>query len=131
MVDSNDWEYKLLEFHQDFGHPTTPYRKASLDHRDTELRFDLIEEEFNELRHALDKDDIVEVADALGDMMYVIIGAALVWGIPIGQVFNEIHRSNMSKLGEDGSPIYREDGKILKGPHYSPPDLSFVKPSEE
>lgn len=118
----NPWVKDLIEFHVKFGHPVT-VGKAKLEHRDTELRLNLIAEEFEEFQEALTVNNLVEVADALGDMIYVIIGAALVWGIDINSVFNEIHRSNMSKLGPDGLPIYREDGKVLKGPDYSMPNL--------
>lgn len=70
--------------------------------------------------------DLAEAADALGDLDYVVQGANLVFGIPAEEVVAEIHRSNMSKLGADGKPIYRDDGKILKGPNYSPPDLASI-----
>ena len=70
--------------------------------------------------------DLIETADALGDLKYVVEGAALVFGIPLEPVFMEIHRSNMSKLGTDGKPIYREDGKVLKGPNYTPPNVAAV-----
>ncbi len=82
-----------------------------------------IDEEAQELRDALDADDIVEVADAIGDLLYVVYGAALTFGIPTSEVFSEIHRSNMTKLDENGEPILRADGKVLKGPNFSPPDL--------
>jgi len=66
------------------------------------------------------------VADAIADLLYVVYGAALTFGIPTAEVFAEVHRSNMTKLGDDGLPIYRDDGKVLKGPHYSPPDLAPI-----
>lgn len=88
-----------------------------------ELRCAVIEEEAAELRTAIEDDDIVEVADALGDLLNVVYGAALTFGIPIDEVFTEIHRSNMTKLDHDGEPILRADGKVLKGPNFSPPDL--------
>jgi predicted HAD superfamily Cof-like phosphohydrolase len=98
-----------------------------LDVPERKLRFDLIEEEFNELREALEADDIVEVADALGDIAYVVYGAAKTFGIPLDEVVDEIHRSNMSKLGEDGKPIYREsDRKVLKGENYFPPNIKAI-----
>ena len=87
------------------------------------LRCALIEEEAREFRDALDADDIVEVADAIGDLLYVVYGAALTFGIPAREVFAEVHRSNMTKLGADGEPLLRADGKMLKGPNYSPPEL--------
>jgi NTP pyrophosphatase (non-canonical NTP hydrolase) len=89
-------------------------------HRD--LRISLIAEEFKELRETLDANDVIGVSDALADLLYVVIGSALQWGIPIERVFEEVHRSNMTKTGG----AKRADGKILKGSNYSPPDLSFV-----
>ena len=88
-----------------------------------EIRCALIEEEASEFREALEADDIVEVADAIADLLYVVYGAAVTFGIPIDEVFAEVHRSNMTKLGPDGAPIYREDGKVLKGPSFEPPDV--------
>jgi predicted HAD superfamily Cof-like phosphohydrolase len=90
------------------------------------IRCALIEEEAAEFRAALEEGDLVAVADAVADLLYVVYGAALTFGIPAAEVFAEVHRSNMTKLGEDGLPIYREDGKVLKGPHYSPPDLAPI-----
>jgi predicted HAD superfamily Cof-like phosphohydrolase len=91
-----------------------------------EIRCALIEEEAAEFREALEADDLVEVADAVADLLYVVYGAAVTFGIPIDEVFAEVHRSNMTKLGTDGTPIYREDGKVLKGPSYEPPDVLGV-----
>lgn len=91
-----------------------------------ELRIDLIAEELSEFDAADNEGDIVGVADALADLAYVVCGAALVYGIDLDAVVREVHRSNMSKLGADGRPIYREDGKVLKGPAYSPPDIARV-----
>ncbi len=91
-----------------------------------ELRYALIEEELHELREALDDKNIVEVADALTDLLYVVYGAGHSFGINLDECFEEVHNSNMSKLGEDGKPIYREDGKVLKGPNYWKPDLKKV-----
>lgn len=90
------------------------------------LRIELIQEELQELVDACNTNDIVEVADALTDILYVTYGAAHSFGIPIDACFKEVQRSNMSKLGEDGKPIYREDGKVMKGPGYSVPDLKSV-----
>jgi len=88
-----------------------------------QIRCALIEEEAAEFRAAVEAGDLVEVADAIADLLYVVYGAALTFGVPADEVFWEVHRSNMTKLGEDGLPIYRDDGKVLKGPNYSPPDL--------
>lgn len=87
------------------------------------LRCALIEEEAAEFRAAVEDGDIVGVADAIADLLYVVYGAALTFGIPVREVFTEVHRSNMTKLGDDGVPVYREDGKVLKGPNFSPPQL--------
>ena len=91
-----------------------------------ELRYELIREELEELREGLDKNDTIEVADALTDLLYVVYGAGHAFGIDLDKCFEEVHNSNMSKLGEDGKPIYREDGKILKGPNYWKPNLKEV-----
>jgi predicted HAD superfamily Cof-like phosphohydrolase len=89
---------------------------------------DLLNEEFKELEEALEEQDVVKVLDALLDIQYVLDGALLAWGLYKlkHRGFAEVHRSNMSKAGEDGKPIYREDGKILKGPNYTPPDLKSL-----
>jgi predicted HAD superfamily Cof-like phosphohydrolase len=92
----------------------------------TELRLALIEEEVDELREALRKNDLVEVADALTDILYVVYGAGLSFGIDLDACFLEVHESNMSKLGADGKPIYRSDGKVLKGLNYFRPELATV-----
>jgi len=88
------------------------------------LRLDLINEEVQELRDGLGKKSMLEIADALTDILYVVYGAGHAFGIDLDECFNEVHRSNMTKLGEDGRPMYREDGKVMKGPHYSEPDLT-------
>ena len=90
------------------------------------LRVDLIEEELDELQLGMDNQDIVEVADALTDLLYVIYGAGHAFGIDIDECFQEVHASNMSKLGEDGRVIKREDGKVLKPNTYFPPDIASV-----
>lgn len=120
---------KVEEFHKAFGHPVAQ-DPSLVDPRLASLRFDLMKEENEEYLLACSNDDVVEIADALGDMMYILAGTMLVHGMQdkIKEVFDEIHRSNMSKLGKDGKPIYREDGKILKGPDYFRPDIKqFIK----
>mgnify|MGYP003632350353 FL=1 len=87
------------------------------------LRLDLIEEEVQELRDGLGKGSLLEVADALTDILYVVYGAGHSFGIDLDDCFNEVHRSNMTKLGEDGRPMYRDDGKVMKGPNYETPNL--------
>lgn len=90
------------------------------------LRIKLLREEFDEYLEGEDNNDIIEIADALGDMMYIIYGTAISYGIPLDEVFKEIHDSNMSKLDKNGKPIYREDGKILKGESYFKPDIKRI-----
>lgn len=116
------------EFHNAFGlgvqqSPTTELTKEKL-----KLRFALMEEENIEYLEAAEKNDLVEVADALGDMLYILCGTILEHGMQhkIDAVFKEIQRSNMSKLGADGKPIYREDGKVMKGPNYFKPNIGEV-----
>ena len=90
------------------------------------LRIDLIEEELKELKEAMNNNDLLEVADALTDILYVTYGAGHAFGINLDECFKEVHRSNMSKLSEEGKPIYNEFGKVMKGPNYSPPDLKKI-----
>jgi predicted HAD superfamily Cof-like phosphohydrolase len=94
------------------------------DEKITSLRFDLINEELDELREAIDKKDIKEVADALTDILYVTYGAGHAFGINLDKCFKEVQSSNMSKLGSDGKPIYNENGKVMKGPKYFKPNLN-------
>ena len=88
------------------------------------LRYDLIKEELEELKVAIENKDLLEVADALTDILYVTYGAGHAFGIDLNECFNEVQNSNMSKLGEDGKPIYNEAGKVMKGPNYFKPNLS-------
>ena len=115
-------------FHTAFkiGHRETP--KADLGAEKNKLRFDLMREENEEYFEAANNDDLVEVADALGDMLYILCGTIIEHGMQykIEEVFDEIQRSNMSKLGADGQPIYREDGKVLKGPNYFKPNIQSI-----
>lgn len=87
------------------------------------LRLDLIEEEVQELRDGMGKASLLEIADALTDILYVVYGAGHTFGIDLDECYNEVHRSNMTKLGEDGRPMYRPDGKVMKGPNYEEPNL--------
>ena len=96
------------------------------DEHTQRLRINLIEEELDELQLAVDNEDMVEVADALTDLLYVVYGAGHAFGIDLDECFHEVHRSNLSKLGTDFKPIKREDGKVLKPDTYSPPDLKTV-----
>ena len=88
------------------------------------LRYDLIEEELGELREAIENKDLLEVADALTDILYVTYGAGHAFGIDLDKCFEEVQSSNMSKLGENGKPIYNDSGKVMKGPNYFKPDLT-------
>ena len=98
------------------------------EHKTRNLRIELIEEELEELKTAIMQKDMVEIADALTDLLYVVYGAGHTFGIDLDKTFDEVHSSNMSKLGDDGKPIYREDGKVLKGPNFFEPDLQkFIK----
>ena len=115
----------VKKFHNTYklGYSETPI--ANLGNSKNKLRFILMSEENEEYLEAANNDDIIEVADALGDMLYILCGTIIEHGMQdiIEDVFDEIQRSNMSKLGEDGEPIYREDGKVLKGPHYFKPNF--------
>ena len=118
---------RVKEFMKSFGQEVKS--KPKWPKEDTmELRIDLIEEELGEFKDAILSADgtLVDVADALSDLLYVVYGAGHSFGIDLDDCFAEVHRSNMSKLGEDGKPIYREDGKVLKGPNFSEPDLTSV-----
>ena len=117
---------KVLEFHKAFGAKIAESPElGTIEMQD--LRWKLIDEELTELWEAYRSDDIVAVADALGDLLYVVYGAAISHGIPIDDVVTIIHHSNMTKLGEDGKPILRAyDDKIMKGPNYQPPNLRPV-----
>lgn len=115
----------VREFHEAFGLPVR-YEPVDVSRSEKWLRIDLLEEEYNEYISAALAPNLVEVADALADMVYVIHGTALAYGINLDVVLAEVHRSNMTKLGEDGKPIYREDGKVVKGPKYEAPRIAEV-----
>ena len=118
----------VKEFHTAFeiGYSESP--KANLGESKNVLRYNLMKEENEEYLEAVENNDIVEIADALGDMLYILCGTILEHGLQhkIEEVFDEIQRSNMSKLGADGKPIYREDGKVMKGPNYFKPNFSAI-----
>ena len=114
---------KVKQFMQTFGQEVKT--KASFsDEKTNQLRLDLISEELEELKNAMASKDLLEVADALTDILYVTYGAGHAFGINLDKCFDEVQNSNMSKLGEDGKPIYNEAGKVMKGPNYFKPDLS-------
>ncbi|WP_299160913.1 nucleoside triphosphate pyrophosphohydrolase family protein [uncultured Eudoraea sp.] len=115
-------------FHKSFGLGVSHSMKADLGAAKNKLRFNLMDEENREYFEAAQNNDLAEVADALGDMLYILCGTILEHGMQhkIEEVFEEIQRSNMSKLGKDGKPIYREDGKVLKGPKYFKPNIQAI-----
>ena len=114
---------KVKKFMQTFGQEIK--EKAGFPNsKITSLRYELIKEELNELKEAINKKDLKEVADALTDILYVTYGAGHAFGINLDECFKEVQNSNMSKLGSDGKPIYNEKGKVMKGPNYFKPDLN-------
>ena len=114
---------KVKKFMETFGQEVK--QKAEFpNNKITTLRYDLIKEELEELRIAMERKDIKEVADALTDILYVTYGAGHSFGINLDKCFDEVQSSNMSKLGEDGQPIYNDKGKVMKGPNYFKPDLN-------
>jgi predicted HAD superfamily Cof-like phosphohydrolase len=114
---------KVGDFMEAFGQEVL-YIPTMPDFNLAALRLDLIEEEVQELRDGLGKKSMLEIADALTDILYVVYGAGHAFGLDLDDCFHEVHRSNMTKLGEDGRPMYRDDGKVMKGPNYEEPDLT-------
>tara|TARA_B000000532_G_C18668405_1_gene319951 strand:+ start:71 stop:445 length:375 start_codon:yes stop_codon:yes gene_type:complete len=113
---------KVGEFMKTFGQEVKSKPSFSSE-KINQLRISLIQEELDELKEAMDNKDLLEVADALTDLLYVTYGAGHAFGIDLNKCFNEVQNSNMSKLGEDGKPIFNEFGKVMKGPNYFKPDL--------
>lgn len=118
----------VRDFHIAFSQKVGEYPKFP-DEGDRLLRKRLLTEEYEEYMNAEFDDDLIEVADALADIIYIACGTAVAYGIPLDKVFAEVHRSNMAKL-VDGKPIYREDGKVLKPEGWSPPDIKGVLDNE-
>ena len=114
---------KVKTFMETFGQEVKTKPSFSSD-KINSLRYGLIKEELEELKEAMENKDLLEVADALTDILYVIYGAGHAFGIDLDKCFEEVQSSNMSKLGEDGKPIYNESGKVMKGPKYFKPDLT-------
>ena len=114
----------VRKFHEVFGLPSRDSPQVKIP--EEVLRISLIAEELSEYIIAVNAGDIVEIADALADLLYVIYGTGLAYGIPLDRVFAEVQRSNMTKLGTDGIPIKREDGKILKGPNFQEPNIAYI-----
>ena len=119
---------KVDEFHHVFKIGKSEDIPHFIPKKEYNLRFDLMKEESEEYLEACKNNDLVEISDALGDQLYILCGTILKHGLQhkIEEVFNEIHRSNMSKLDENGSPIFREDGKVLKGKSYFKPDIKSI-----
>jgi predicted HAD superfamily Cof-like phosphohydrolase len=116
----------LAQFHQAFNLPMRQVPTADIDLALARLRVALLEEEVGEFVAASERGDLIGVADALADIVYVAYGTALTYGFDLDAVLHEVHRSNMSKLGSDGNPLIREDGKVLKSERYFPPDIESV-----
>ncbi len=118
----------VADFHNAFGITNRKKPIAFTNEKEIKLRFDLMAEENEEYLEAAKNNDLIEVADALGDMLYILCGTMLSHGMQdkIEGIFNEIQRSNMSKLGADGKPIYRVDGKVMKGPNYFKPNIKEI-----
>ena len=114
---------KVKNFMETFGQEVKDKPSFSSE-KINSLRYDLIQEELEEFKEALKNNDLLEVADALTDILYVTYGAGHAFGIDLDKCFDEVQSSNMSKLGEDGKPIYNESGKVMKGPKYFKPDLT-------
>lgn len=125
----SNWYQDVKNFHIAFGQRVgqTPIIPDNIEERD--LRMSLLEEEYNEYIEAEEKLDIVGIADALADIIYIACGTAVSYGIPLDKVFEEVHRSNMAKL-VDGKPIYREDGKVLKPEGWTPPNIKAIIENE-
>ena len=118
----------VKDFHDTFGLNYNDSPTVDLGKKIIELRFNLMKEENEEYIEAARNNDIIEIADALGDMLYILCGTIIEHGMSdiIEDVFDEIQKSNMSKLGSDGKPIYREDGKVMKGPNYFKPNIRAI-----
>ncbi|MDA7570401.1 nucleoside triphosphate pyrophosphohydrolase family protein [Flavobacteriaceae bacterium] len=118
----------VTKFHESYGLGIEHTPKANLPKNISELRFNLMKEENEEYLQAAQAEDLIEIGDALGDMLYILCGTIIAHGFQdkIESIFDEIQRSNMSKLGADGKPIYRKDGKVMKGPNYFKPDLKKI-----
>lgn len=122
---NNNWYNDVKDFHIAFGQRVGQSPLIPEDYNERDLRINLLEEEFKEYMNAEEKNDITEIADALADIIYIACGTAVSYGIPLDEVFTEVHRSNMAKL-VDGKPIYREDGKVMKPAGWTPPDIEGV-----
>ncbi|MDG1710905.1 MAG: nucleoside triphosphate pyrophosphohydrolase family protein [Flavobacteriaceae bacterium] len=118
----------VTKFHEAYGLGIENKPQANLSDKIVELRYNLMKEENEEYLQAAQDNDLIEIGDALGDMLYILCGTIIAHGFQdkMEAIFEEIQRSNMSKLDTDGKPIYREDGKVMKGPNYFKPDLEKI-----
>jgi predicted HAD superfamily Cof-like phosphohydrolase len=118
----------VTKFHEAYGLGIENKPQANLSEKIVELRYNLMKEENEEYLQAAQDNDLIEIGDALGDMLYILCGTIIAHGFQdkMEAIFEEIQRSNMSKLDTDGKPIYREDGKVMKGPNYFKPDLEKI-----
>jgi predicted HAD superfamily Cof-like phosphohydrolase len=116
----------VVEFHGAFNLPMRQLPSTEINYALARLRVALLEEEASEFVTASEEGDLIGIADALADIVYVAYGTALTYGIDLDSVLQEVHRSNMSKLGSDGVPLIRSDGKVLKSENYFPPDIEAV-----
>jgi predicted HAD superfamily Cof-like phosphohydrolase len=122
----------VTKFHEAYGLGIENKPQANLSEKIVELRYNLMKEENEEYLQAAQDNDLIEIGDALGDMLYILCGTIIAHGFQdkMEAIFEEIQRSNMSKLDTDGKPIYREDGKVMKGPNYFKPDLEKIITSD-
>ena len=122
----------VTKFHEAYGLGIENKPQANLSDKIVELRYNLMKEENEEYLQAAQDNDLIEIGDALGDMLYILCGTIIAHGFQdkMEAIFEEIQRSNMSKLDTDGKPIYREDGKVMKGPNYFKPDLEKIITSD-
>jgi predicted HAD superfamily Cof-like phosphohydrolase len=118
-------ESQVRQFNETYGKPMSEKPRLPTEAEAT-LMNNLIHEELMELNEAIDAGDLVEIADAIADILFVTAQQATMLGLPVDALLKEVQRSNMSKLGADGKPIYREDGKVLKGPNFSEPEIAKV-----
>ncbi len=116
----------VAQFHDAFNLPMRQVPGIEIDHALARLRVALLEEEVSEFATASEKGDLIGITDALADIVYVAYGTALTYGVDLDSALREVHRSNMSKLGSDGKPLIRDDGKVLKSQRYFPPDIAAV-----
>lgn len=128
MNDLCFWPDAVREFHETYECQIADKPHVNVDQAVIKLRENILDEEVEELSVAMHTANIVEIGDAIVDCIYILIGTAHVYGIGdiLNSLFAEVHRSNMSKLDENGKPIFREDGKVLKGPHYFKPNLKDI-----